>query len=409
MEVRELHKTFRIPTERVHRLKERVLHPMRSTKFNELHVLNNVSFEVERGEFFGIVGVNGSGKSTLLKLLSSIYRADSGSIRAAGTVTPFIELGVGFNPELTAHDNVLLNGVMMGLSPKEARERYDAVMDYAGLREFGELQLKNYSSGMQVRLAFSVMLQVESDILLIDEVLAVGDHAFQEKCIDSLTKVHASGRTIVFVTHAMPMVERFCDRAMLLHHGEVKKIGEPVGVTSGYLDVARSEDALWTAQSVVAEQPGAGQLPADVTRLELADAEGRSGSEIDVQETFEIDAEVVLREPLERAWVHVEIENSGGTRVFGAGTPWIEDGARLEAGERLRVSATIENRLGPGEYTLTCTMAVTDPASSGTLTVSNPRSMQILVAGRRQDYEGMLSLRHELSVERRSAGEPLSR
>ncbi len=401
IEVRELHKTFRIPTERVHRLKERVLHPLSAGRYNELHVLDDVSFDVERGEFFGIVGVNGSGKSTLLKLLASIYRADSGQIRVAGRLTPFIELGVGFNPELTAHDNVLLNGVMLGLTPKEARDHFDEVMDYAGLREFGELQLKNYSSGMQVRLAFAVMLQVESDVLLIDEVLAVGDAAFQDKCIDSLLRLHREGRTIVFVTHAMPLVERFCDRAMLLNLGRVERIGEPVKVTSGYLDAGRASGGnLWSSAAEPDPGKAAGKLPAEVVELRLEDETGRSRSSFGDAESLEAEATIEVRDPLEQAWVHIELYNDTGTRVVGAGSRWIADGAVLAAGERLRVRARIENRLSAGEYTLTCTLVVTDPATRGTLTVSNPRSLSVFVTGQRQDYEGLLSLEHEIDVER---------
>ena len=178
------------------------------------------SFDIHQGEFFGIVGRNGSGKSTLLKILASIYKADAGTIRMAGRLAPFIELGVGFNPDLTARENVTLNGVMMGLSQREARRRLDAVLDFAELEEFVDLKLKNYSSGMLVRLAFSVMIQAEADILLIDEVLAVGDAAFQQKCRDVFADMKDGGRTIVLVTHDMTAVQRYCHRAMLLDEGE---------------------------------------------------------------------------------------------------------------------------------------------------------------------------------------------
>ena len=181
-------KTFRIPAHRIDSLKERVVDPFAARDYRELQALRDVSFDVRRGEFFGIVGRNGSGKSTLLKILASIYRADSGTIRMAGRLAPFIELGVGFNPELTARENIVLNGVMMGLSRQEATGGLDAVLEFAELAEFVDLKLKNYSSGMLVRLAFSVMIQVDADILLIDEVLAVGDAAFQQKCRTSSTR-----------------------------------------------------------------------------------------------------------------------------------------------------------------------------------------------------------------------------
>ena len=189
-----LKKAFRIPTHRIDSFKERVVRPLANRDYRELRALDDVSFEIRQGEFFGIVGRNGSGKSTLLKLLASIYRADAGTIRMAGRLAPFIELGVGFNPELTARENVVLNGVMMGLTPQGARNRLDAVLEFAELREFVELKLKNYSSGMLVRLAFSLMMEVDADILLIDEVLAVGDAAFQQKCGDAFREMKAAGQ-----------------------------------------------------------------------------------------------------------------------------------------------------------------------------------------------------------------------
>ena len=227
-------KTFRLPTEQVSTLKEQVLHPTRRRRSEPLHALRDVSFEVGRGEVFGIVGRNGSGKSTLMKCLAGIYRVEAGEMWLRGRMAPFIELGVGFNPDLTAHDNVLVNAVMLGLSPDMARDRYSSIMDFAELHEFAELKLKNYSSGMQVRLAFSVMVHVDADLLLIDEVLAVGDAAFQQKCYEVLQRTRDEGRTILLVTHDMEQVQRFCDRAMLLDRGRVVTIGDSRSVARQY-------------------------------------------------------------------------------------------------------------------------------------------------------------------------------
>jgi len=238
IQVEGLHKAFRIPTHRVDSLKERAVRPFAGRDYRELRALNGISFDVRQGEFFGIVGRNGSGKSTLLKLLASIYRADAGTIRIAGRLAPFIELGVGFNQELTARENVVLNGVMMGLTPQEARDRLDSVIEFAELEEFADLKLKNYSSGMLVRLAFSLMLEVDADVLLIDEVLAVGDAAFQQKCADAFRDMKAEGRTVVLVTHEMSSVEQFCDRAMLINNGDIQEIGEPAEVGRACLAAA---------------------------------------------------------------------------------------------------------------------------------------------------------------------------
>src|SRR4051794_38747439 len=224
-----------IPTHRVDSLKERVVRPFAAPDYRELRALDGISFDVHRGEFFGIVGRNGSGKSTLLKLLASIYRLDEGTIRMAGRLAPFIELGVGFNVELSARENVVLNGVMMGLTPRETRRRLDAVIEFAELEEFVDLKLKNYSSGMLVRLAFSLMLQVDADVLLIDEVLAVGDASFQQKCADAFRAMKERGKTIVLVTHAMSTVEEYCHRAMLIDGGKIRQIGDPAETGREYL------------------------------------------------------------------------------------------------------------------------------------------------------------------------------
>ena len=235
-------KTFCVPQERTDTLKERALHPMRRTRQETFKALEDITFDVRKGEFFGIAGRNGSGKSTLLKCLAGIYGVDSGRIWMNGRLSPFIELGVGFNPDLAARDNVILNGIMMGLSPREARARYDAVIDFAELSEFEELKLKNYSSGMHVRLAFSVAIQVDADILLVDEVLAVGDAAFQQKCYDVFHRMRDEGRTIVFVTHDMGSLNRFCHRALLLERGSMIHLGEPHEVADRYLEINFGRD-----------------------------------------------------------------------------------------------------------------------------------------------------------------------
>src|SRR5438105_9918940 len=206
IEVRGVDKVFRIPDQRIDSLKERVIHPFTRVEHRQLHALREISFDVRRGEFFGIVGRNGSGKSTLLKILASIYRADAGSVRMAGRLAPFIELGVGFNPELTARENVELNGVMMGLGRRAARQRLDSVLDFAELREFVDLKLKNYSSGMMVRLAFAVMVGADADVMLVDEVIAVGDAALAQKCTDVFREKRDAGKTLVLVTHDMATV-----------------------------------------------------------------------------------------------------------------------------------------------------------------------------------------------------------
>ncbi|MEA2368914.1 MAG: type transport system ATP-binding protein, partial [Thermoleophilaceae bacterium] len=253
-------KTFSIPREQVHTLKERALHPLRRSGHDRFEALKNVSFAVPHGEFFGIVGRNGSGKSTLLKCMAGIYGVDSGGIYINGRVSTFIELGVGFNPDLAARDNVAINGIMLGLSPRDARERFERVIEFAELEEFVDLKLKNYSSGMHVRLAFSVMIQVDADILLIDEVLAVGDASFQQKCFDVFNRLRDEGKTILFVTHDMSSVRRFCHRAMLIERGEVRMIGDPSDVGSAYVDMNFETTAAQTTAEGERYGDGTGEI-----------------------------------------------------------------------------------------------------------------------------------------------------
>ncbi|MEI6237634.1 MAG: ABC transporter ATP-binding protein [Candidatus Saccharibacteria bacterium] len=233
--VKDLHKTFRLPHEQHSGIKQRIINIFKGVKGYEVQrVLDDISFEIKKGEFFGIVGRNGSGKSTLLKLLASIYVPDKGLIKVNGSLTPFIELGVGFNPELSGRENVFLNGALLGFSRAEMEVMYDGIVEFAELEKFMDQKLKNYSSGMQVRLAFSIAIRAQSDILLIDEVLAVGDAAFQQKCYNYFDKLKKSDKTVILVTHDMGVVKLFCDRALMLENGKIIKIGKPKDVSIEY-------------------------------------------------------------------------------------------------------------------------------------------------------------------------------
>jgi ABC-2 type transport system ATP-binding protein len=198
------------------------------------HALKDISFEIKKGEFFGIVGRNGSGKSTLLKILAGIYQPTSGKTYTQGKLVPFIELGVGFNPELTGRENVYLNGAMLGFSRKEVEAMYDSIVAFAELERFMDQKLKNYSSGMQVRLAFSMAVRANADILLIDEVLAVGDADFQRKCFEYFKRLKKDKKTVVFVSHDMGAIREFCDRALLINDSEVVKIGKNTDIANEY-------------------------------------------------------------------------------------------------------------------------------------------------------------------------------
>jgi ABC-type polysaccharide/polyol phosphate transport system ATPase subunit len=314
-----------------------------------------VSFEIHAGEFFGIVGRNGSGKSTLLKCMAGIYRADTGSIRVAGRLSPFIELGVGFNPDLTARDNVVINAVMMGLTPSEARERFDEMIAFAELEQFVDMKLKNYSSGMQVRLAFAVMVQSGADVLLIDEVLAVGDAAFQQRCLDEFARLRDEGRTIVLVTHDMTMVERFCHRALLLTDGQIELIGDPHDVGRRYVE-RNFEDFRERPHGQAIQ--GAPARRGKVVDMWLENEAGERtesvahGSTLRFHATYEVNHAVP--EPVVEFWV----DDEDGCRVLATSTlrSKEEQPPPLEPGDHVHLTVESGNMLKDGRHHLGCSL-----------------------------------------------------
>jgi len=236
--VKNIAKDFYLPHEKSSRsLKSNIVNVFKKKdkEIDTQHALRDISFDIKKGEFFGIVGRNGSGKSTLLKILAGIYQPTKGKIKTKGKIVTFIELGVGFNPELSGRENVYLNGALLGFSREEIEAKYDEIVQFAELEDFMEQKLKNYSSGMQVRLAFSVAIKAEGDILVLDEVLAVGDEAFQRKCDDFFKQMKKDEKkTIILVTHNMESVKRYCDKAALIENGYIKKLGVASDVADQY-------------------------------------------------------------------------------------------------------------------------------------------------------------------------------
>lgn len=234
LSVRNIHKDFILPQNKNNSFKQVAVNIVRQNNKVTQRVLNGVSFDVYKGDFFGVVGRNGSGKSTLLKILAGVYTPTSGGVQVNGGITPFIELGVGFNPELSGRDNIYLNGALLGYGRKQMDEMYDDIVSFAELEPFMDQKLKNYSSGMQVRLAFSIAIMAKNDILIFDEVLAVGDEAFQAKCFDMFEQYKASGQTVILVTHDMASVKRFCSRAIFIEDGITKGVGDPRKIADEY-------------------------------------------------------------------------------------------------------------------------------------------------------------------------------
>ena len=336
--VHDVSKSFRIPHDQLLTFKERALHPVKAFRntHDELRAVSAMDFEIGEGEFFGIVGRNGSGKSTLLKCI-------------AGRLSPFIELGVGFNPDLTARDNVILNAILLGLSRKEARARFDEIIEFAELEGFVDLRLKNYSSGMQVRLAFAVAIQVDAEILLIDEVLAVGDASFQQKCFAEFNRLKAEGRTIVLVTHDMHAVQRYCDRAMLIEKGAIMDIGEPREMTRKYneLNFGRSVHELPAGE----EERYGDHRVAEIRAGWFEDGEGEHVGTVGQGQPCAFCFEVYFHTEIENPVFAVSFLNEVGITVFATSSYWdVPETGVFESGTTITIRIPFDNRLSPSTY-----------------------------------------------------------
>jgi ABC-type polysaccharide/polyol phosphate transport system ATPase subunit len=386
-------KIFRIPHQRYHTLKERALHPFRARTYDELRAVDDVSLSVPKGEFFGIVGRNGSGKSTLLKCLAGIYQPDRGRIDVDGRLSPFIELGVGFNPELAARDNVLINAVMLGLSRGEAARRFDEIIAFAELEEFVDLKLKNYSSGMAVRLGFAVATQVDADILLVDEVLAVGDASFQQKCYEAFQGMKDAGKTILVVTHDMGLVEHFCDRAMLLERGEVLRIGDPRAIGRLYNEVNFGRLVPEGTPDRLARATRAAEITAC-----WFESGGEPVSNIAQGESLEVVCEVRFHEEVSDPVFGLSLRNDVGHTVFTTSTAWRDQHTgRFQPGDLVRFTAAFEAWLAPSRYRASPSVA---RAGSGASMLDLREDLASLILHATRVTGGLIDPPHSLDVER---------
>lgn len=389
--VEDLAKTFRLPHQQYSTLKERALHPFRSTTFDELKALQGVNVAIREGEFFGIVGRNGSGKSTMLKVLAGIYRPDVGRVTIRGRLSPFIELGVGFNPDLTARDNIVINAVMMGLSRKEAAERFDSIIAFAELEEFVDLKLKNYSSGMAVRLGFSTAIQVDSDVLLVDEVLAVGDANFQQKCFEEFARLKDEGKTIVFVTHDMHAVERFCDRAMLIERGEVLEISDPRGIARAYNELNFGR----LLHDNVDDQRFGDQGVAEIVEAWF-EKDGERIKQITQGERMEIAVAIRFHGSVDSPIVGVTLRNEMGHTFFVASTELSGvDLGHKAAGDELVVRFSLETPFATSQYLLTPSIA---RAGSGANAIDLREDLTTLYIHSTRSTGGLVELPYDVAV-----------
>ncbi len=283
VEISKLTKSFKIPLEASSGVKQQLINILKGRKgYRVFTPLKDISFTINEGDFFGIVGRNGSGKSTLLKTIAGIYTPNSGNVKVHGSLVPFIELGVGFNPELTGRENIFLNGALLGFSHEEMESMYSAIVEFAELEDFMEERLKNYSSGMQVRLAFSIAIRAHADILLLDEVLAVGDEAFQKKCYSYFDKLKREKRTVILVTHDMAAVERFCTKAVFIEDGHVKMIGKPYRIAAAY---SRSNSQNYDRTTGL-NSDNEGAVP---FKIVLRGTDGKEKTMYDFEETMTVD------------------------------------------------------------------------------------------------------------------------
>lgn len=352
LSVDHVSKNFRLPHEKTTSIKSSIVNIFRQKDrtVEVQHALKDISFDIKKGEFFGILGRNGSGKSTLLRILAEIYQPTSGNVSHKGKLVSFIELGVGFNPELTGRENVYLNGALLGFSRKEIDERYDDIVEFAELEEFMDQKLKNYSSGMQVRLAFSVATRAQADILLVDEVLAVGDADFQRKCYDYFKSLKKSGTTVVFVTHDMGAVREYCDRAVLISEGLITHEGEADKVADEYLKLFNETvDDKEEVQEKNRWGTGAARFSTIKAKAD--------------QDTVTLSMKIEAKDaPLEDVVVGFRIKDNEGSLVAGANTLNVKGGEyiSLPAKGKKELVFTMPNIFGGGTFTISATIRLSD-------------------------------------------------
>lgn len=349
LSVAKVDKDFLLPHEKTNSLKSTFLQRVKggNRTVEKQHALRDISFEVKKGEFFGIVGRNGSGKSTLLKILAQIYQPTSGDVKIQGKLVPFIELGVGFNAELTGKDNVYLSASLLGFTRTEISAMYNDIVDFAELRKFMDQKLKNYSSGMQVRLAFSIATRAEADILLVDEVLAVGDADFQRKCFDHFRKLKKENKTVVFVSHDMSSIREYCDRAILIENSELILEGETDKVATAY-----------TRMFMDSEHASAGELKKRKRRwgnnkVELKNVSTGASTLSSEGDTLTIKYDLYGKEKVERPVVGYIIKNASGVQLMGTNNKLKKKPIQMiDEGQTISIEWQIPNVFNDGEYTV---------------------------------------------------------
>lgn len=364
IKVKGVSKTFKLPHEKQTSIKNLFVNISRRQKsFEKQKALDNISFEIKKGEFFGIVGRNGSGKSTLLKLLAGIYNPDNGTIEINGKLTPFIELGVGFNPELTGRENVYLNGALLGFNRKEMIKMYDEIVDFAELKKFMDQKLKNYSSGMQVRLAFAIAIQAKANILLLDEVLAVGDVIFQKKCFDYFKTLKKEKRTVVFVSHDSSSLEEYCTRGLLIENGRIHTKGKISTVVRNYMDLVNKSEETSAKKLRKNDEKnlrwGTGKM--SIETVVTKDGSTKRNVFLDNDKEITITVKTKAHQRIDDPVIGIIIQDAAGIRVFESNTKRQKIKTRTIAENSVVVTEwVIPNCFNTGTYTISPAVANTE-------------------------------------------------
>jgi len=326
IKVEGVSKTFRIPHEKVTSLRGAAINAFKKNSYEEFKALDDVSFEVKKGEFFGIIGRNGSGKSTLLKILAGIYQTDKGKgkVHINGRISPFLELGIGFNMELSGRDNVYLNAIVLGMTKKQVDKKFDSIVAFSELERFIDQKLKNYSSGMQVRLAFAVSIHANREILLMDEVLAVGDTNFQQKCLAEFSRYRETGKTVILVSHDITTAQKYCDRLMLLRNGKIKMIGDPQEVGNEYMDQNITDQCLNVKESdddklteIDNEQGLNLKRRAEILEYRIIDHKNKESLNLESGKLFKIHLKIKFNENISNPTIGVMFKDFSNSIDFG--------------------------------------------------------------------------------------------
>jgi ABC-type polysaccharide/polyol phosphate transport system ATPase subunit len=404
IQAENISKTFRIPHEKISTLRGAFVNMFRSNGYEEFKALDNVNFEVKKGEFFGIIGRNGSGKSTLLKILAGIYQPDKGGkVKINGLVSPFLELGIGFNPELSGRDNIYLNASVLGLTRKQIDKKFDDIVEFSELRRFIDQKVKNYSSGMQVRLMFSVAIHANREILLMDEVLAVGDTNFQSKCFEKFNEYHEQGKTVVLVTHDIGTVQKYCDRAMLLRDGKIQMIGDPQKVSNEYIYQNMSDEEKRIFEEERRKNIKFKNLQETknnfkgsflkIKKIELLDKDGRPVNSIKSLDKLEIRIFFeVLKKIKNKINVGVSFETERGQYLFGYSTGM--DGIIPNLEKKYISLIFPELSLLTGNYFINVT--VIEKENENILDIKPKiKKLSVFSFGKESLYKGYFNIRHE--------------